>query len=67
MPKIAKKNTLMAKAYVVIWTEMMYLIWIQRCQVAYQDKRLPETQVIRSILFYAPAKLPNSTHEFLIL
>lgn len=36
--KIARKNTIMAKAYVALWSKLMYEVWDQRCIAVYQEQ-----------------------------
>lgn len=34
--KIARKNSFMARTYVLIWSKMLYEIWTERCFFMYE-------------------------------
>lgn len=51
LSKIASKKIITVKVYVALWTELMYAIWITRCNYVYQNRPISPKYVSRTIVF----------------
>lgn len=49
--KVARKKSVGAKAYVLMWSEFIYEVWLMRCRVLYQQVCLNIEIAKRSIMF----------------
>lgn len=65
--KMAKKSTMMARKYVIVWSELVYGIWIVRCSRLYQGMNVDVKQVaIKSIVFRVASRVEDHAKQFLL-
>lgn len=51
LTKITKKKTPFAQLYVLLWTELMYSIWTNRCRAVFQGSIVVPKIVARNVMF----------------
>lgn len=49
--KLASKKSLGAKAYVLLWLEFLYEVWLVRCHALYQQTSLDISRAKHNIMF----------------
>lgn len=57
----------MAKAYVVVWSELVYAIWLSRWKKIFQRVRLDVDQLVKSILFTVASRMDYHVGQFLLM
>lgn len=47
----------MMRVYITLWTELIYGIWINKCNIVYMSRSSPIEVVAKSVIFSAAARL----------
>lgn len=64
--KTALKKTVTSRVYVSIWTELMYMIRITRCNIVYQSVPIVPKVVARRVVFNTTIRL-DDYHKVVLL
>lgn len=65
--KAARKNKGKTKAWLVVWCEFIYEMWVQRCNGRFQGRSDSHTQASRNILFRAASRLEDNIANYLLI
>lgn len=64
--RICGKKSSAAKAYVVVWTEMVYEVWQSRCVKVFQAQIKSPEQAARLVLFRSSVSCNEEMRDFII-
>jgi hypothetical protein len=64
--RISKKKTMRAKLFVMLWTEMLYMVWLQRNEKVFRGHVLSCDPVCRQILFRVACRAADSMRQLMI-
>ena len=66
MANLNRKKTKKAKLIVIVWTEMIYGIWLQHNKKIFEVTTHPISNVVKNIIFRSAGRVDNDMRELLI-
>lgn len=64
--RMANKSSSIARVFVIVWSEFIYVIWQHICKVIFQHDNIPLQVLASSILFIASIGLHVVDKEILV-
>lgn len=63
----ARKKSLVAKVYVMLWTEFVYLIWVRRCKSIFKEDEAMDSKTLAARIIFNTASRCTEIEKVLLI